>query len=272
MKRLAVAALVLLATPPAARAAEDLRLDLTFAIHATGLHLMTLEANSVIAGDRYTMRTRMKTEGIADWLTRFTQDAESVGVLKDDRPTPSRFYTVSDGRFGRRIGELLWNETGAVRVAQLEPPPGAEDRTPILPETLAGAVDPATANMLRALTASTHAACSGSSPIFDGRRRYNLHFTPAGAVELPPSSYAAYAGPAQKCDVRFESVGGYIRKDMDNTRLAESRAISIWLAEGVDRRAHIPVRLEVESGWGPLMIHLTRAVIDGVVRLQNVAN
>ena len=272
MKKPTLAALLLLAAPPAAGAAEDLRLDLTFAIHATGLHLMTLDANSIIAGDRYTMRTRMNTVGIADWLTRFTQDAESTGILKDAKPTPTRFLTFSDGRFGRRVIELLWNDTGAVRVAQLDPPLGAEDRTPILPETLPGAVDPATANMLRAMTATTHAACTGSSPVFDGRRRYNLHFTAAGAVELPPSSYSAYAGPAQKCDVRFEAVGGYVRKEMENTRLAESRAITIWLAEGVDRRAHIPVRLEVESGWGPLMIHLTRAVIDGQVKLQKVAN
>lgn len=272
MKKPILAALLLLAAPPAAGAAEDLRLDLTFAIYATGLHLVTLEANTAIGGDGYTMRARLKTEGMADWLTRFTQDAISTGTLVDNKPTPQRFHTLSDGRFGRRVIELLWDEAGAVRVAQLDPPLGAEDRTPILPETLPGAIDPSTANMLRALTATTGAACTGSSAVFDGRRRYNLHFTPAGEVTLAPSSYAAYAGPAQKCDVRFEAVGGYLRREVENTKLAESRAITIWLAEGVDRRAHIPVRLEVESGWGPLIIHLTRAVIDGQVKLQKVAN
>jgi len=269
--------LLLLAAPPAATgtpawAADDLKLDLTFAIYASGLHLVTLDASTVIASDRYTMRTRMRTEGMADWLTRFTQQGESSGTLKGDAPSPVRFLTASDGRFGKRVAELVWDEAGQVRTVRLEPPVDAEDRTPILPEMLPDAVDPGTANMLRALTGTTREACSGVSKIFDGRRRYNLHFTAAGEVNLAPSSYTAYAGPALKCAVRFEAVGGYVRKEMDNTKVAEGRAISVWLAEGVDKRMHIPVRLEVESGWGPLIIHLTRAVIDGQVKLQKVAN
>ena len=263
-------ALVAFLTVPAfqpARAAEPLKMDLGFAIYAGGAHVLSADTAVTIDGPRYQMKTTARGEGLLGWATRYTLDTLSQGSLSGAAPLPALYESASDGRWGRRSSTMNWPEPGHPKVVRLEPKHEELERFPIPPGELVNTLDPPAAGMVRALAGVTGKACEGSSRIFDGRRRYNLHFSPAGEDTLAPTRYGAYAGPALKCMVRYEPIGGGYKKFANDAESAAQNPIRLWLAQGIDSRVWLPVRLEMDNDWANIVIHLVRADVDGTTRL-----
>ena len=265
MKSLVVALALL---PAAALAEAPVRLDLSYAIYASGAHLMTLDSHSVLGGGAYAVDTDIRTEGLANWLTRFTMKGQSAGALRGGEVQPVLYTADTDGRWGRRVSGLHW--TGSeVRVVRQDPPVEEEPgRGKVAPELRKGTIDPMAAIVLRALRETTPEACAGTARVFDAVRRYDLNFTPAGAETLRPTRYSAFAGDTIKCEVRVVPIAGYSKALAAETEKNTAEAITLWLAESVDPRLRVPVRLEVANTWGAIMIHLTRAAVDGETRLR----
>lgn len=269
MRRLLSLLVLLTATQAAAQASSPDTRPLSFSanyrFHVAGVDAIGIDVSAKVDGGRYTIRTSTATDGMFQWMTRYSQTIETVGAVEaGGELRPLHYLSNSTGRWGKRVIELGWSETGEPRVLRLEPPvEDDEERFPLPKGSLADTLDPTAGMVARALIGAVPNVCAGTQRFFDGRRLYALAFTPAGEVEMAANRYSAFAGRALRCDVRYTPLGGHMKKYATETDSAAAEPIKLWVAEGVDARVRVPVRLEVDNGWGSLIVHLQRATIDG---------
>ncbi len=253
--------------------------QLRFGIYALGGRAFDLEVTAEPQGDGLLVQAGLRSTGTANLLLRFRMDSQlQLRFDAAGRLSPLRYASLSDGSFSRRSILMIWGPDGLPSIT-LEPPPEQDDREPVLPEQTRNTLDPTTALLSRALSRQD-SPCAGSERIFDGRRRYNLHFEAAGMETLPPSDRSAYAGPALKCLLRFEPIAGYSRKHMENTRKLENETTEMWLARPVSQgggasgnaAAWLPVRLRTQWMLGEVAGHVKAARIDGRMILNPLAD
>lgn len=251
------------AEPPAPGA-----IDLAFRVYAGGFAILSLETKAAVAPADYTMTTRARTEGVLDVLFGFQLASRAEGRVEAAGVRPLAYRSDSDGRFGRRTIRMVWDERG-VPAASTEPPAESDDRDPVTPAQAQGAVDPLTAAIARA-TLRQGEPCDGRDQLFDGRRRYDLSYVPAGRAELAPNRWSAYAGPAIVCKVRMHRIAGYVRAAEDDNRRLDERETTLWLAP-IEGGMHLPVKLAADTLWGTVIAHIVRAELGGRVRLALAA-
>lgn len=217
--------------------------------------------------ERLTIATAMQSAGPLNFLLRFKMQGEVAARIDGNRLQPLRYATASDGTFNQRRILMVWDEDGLPRT-EVIPANEADDRDPVPLELTRATLDPTTATIARALRPGAEPPCRGSDPIFDGRRRYNLHFESVGIETLKPDSHSVYAGEAYKCTVRFERIAGYARKYEAESRKLEEQATHVWLtrARGVD--VWLPVKLVSEWRLGEAVGHIASASLNGAVYLK----
>ena len=152
---------------------------------------------------------------------------------------------------------LDWDEEGGL-AARVEPAAEEEGREPVPPALLAGALDPLSAVVGELARPGAAGACTGSVPVYDGRRRYDLTFRQAGRRMLGDSGYSAYAGEAVVCEVGVELLAGRSREDRNDGRARPRPPSRVMLAPVVEGLPPLPVRIEAEGRLGPLVLHLDR--------------
>ncbi len=130
---------------------------------------------------------------------------------------------------------------------------GEDDRAVVPASARLGTVDPLSG--IFDLLQAEDGGCLGSVPVFDGRRRYDVVGTPMGQRVIPESSYTAYEGPADGCRLRIEPVSGFWRKFDEESRYAGS--LRVWTAPVAEDLPPVPVRVEAETGFRAIRVHLT---------------
>lgn len=243
-------------------------INLNFRVYAGGFAVLSLETKAAVAPADYTMTSRARTEGLLDVLLGFQLASKAEGRVEAAGVRPLAYRSDSDGRFGRRTIRMVWDERG-VPTASTEPPADADDRDPVTPAQAQGAVDPLTAAIARAVLRNGE-PCGGRDQLFDGRRRYDLSYVPAGRAELAASRWSAYAGPAIVCKVRMHRIAGYVRAAEDDNRRLDERETTLWLAP-IEGGLHLPVKLQADTLWGAVIAHIVRAELGGRVRLALAA-
>jgi hypothetical protein len=184
------------------------------------------------------MRAEAESLGVAalfaDFAVRQTAVIEAGG--------PRRF--VTDARWGdeTRRRAVLWpGPDAAPQVDHMGAPPEGP-RTPIPPGALSGAVDPATASLALLDRFAAGEGCGGTFRLFDGVRRLDMTVIDEGAERLEADRPWTYAGPARRCRIRFERIGGF---EADEPRETAERDYDrlLWIADLPEGPA--PVRLRV---------------------------
>lgn len=117
------------------------------------------------------------------------------------------------------------------------------------------AVDSLTA-IVSLISAAPEDACSQTLKIFDGRARYNLNLSPAGAEHI---KVAGYRGTATKCTIAYKRVAGFEKKK-DEKPLFD-RPVSIWFAP-TSNGLIAPAKVTVDSNWGPITITLKSMAVS----------
>lgn len=245
-------------TLPALQTAE-----LRFGVFTLGAKAFDVDMQLAREADGMKVVSGVRSTGPANLLLRFRMESElRLGFGPEGKVSPLRYASHSDGSFSRRTILMIWGPDGLPQ-ASVEPAAAADDRDPVLPEQTRNTFDPTTALLARALAQEAAAPCTGTDQIFDGRRRYNLHYQPAGMENIPAYQRSAYAGAAMKCQLRFEPIAGYSRKYMDNTRKLEDEVTEMWVARLPGQPVWLPVRLR--SAWmlGDLDGHIQSASING---------
>lgn len=231
--------------------------ELSFEAYGGGLPLATGALSLTLDGAR-AYEAKLESVG-AQWfnfIAKFRYEAESAGALNVPAVAPSRFRGERNTRSKRDVTALTYGN-GAVTV-QTEPPM-APEKAALVPEAARrGSVDPLSAGIAVIAAAGGASACSGSYPVYDGRRRYDLVMKPLSPAVLEPSKRRIASGPAQRCSVKLRPVAGFqADKDRPNRFFVEGeeRSATIWFAPVQGRT--IPMQIEVEADIGTVYVHTT---------------
>lgn len=255
LRCLSAAILVAIGTLASPAGAETWRL--TFEAYGGGLALATGALNLTVDGThRYDARLESANASWFNVFTRFRYDAEAAGTVSNPSVAPVHFRGERNLRSKREVTALDY-DGGGVSV-RTEPPMNPE-KAGLVPDAVRrGSVDPLSAGIGVVITAGGPVACTGTYPVYDGRRRYDITIRPAGSEVLEPSKRRMSSGLARRCTVSLKPVAGFQSdKDRPNRFFVEGaeRSATLWFLP-VNGRT-IPVQVQVETDFGSFYVHTT---------------
>lgn len=260
---------ITVASPRAAADAEQLlrSAEISFSLYALGAKGMEIGMTMRRDAESLQTETALRTAGILDLAMRFTMTGTSGARVDDDRYVPTYYTTQSDGTWSKRAIRMSWGADG-LPVAEVSPPNEEDDRDEVPDLLKANTLDPTTAIMARLLKPGATPNCSGMDAIYDGRRRYNLHYMALGPDSVQPHNRTAYSGAAYKCQSKVEPIAGYDRKFLAEWSEKDEQPTYIWLVQPQGYDIWIPVQMEASGRLGPARAWITGAKLNGRDWLQ----
>lgn len=246
-------ALALLGPARTAAAAPDLAL--AYEAWQGGLYVMRIETDLRRGSAAYRIATTAETDGLIGWLFPYRLETRTRGRAGADGLAPRRFDVATREHGETKRRSILYRDDGALEVIRRPAEPPKADAPPA--SLLRGSVDPASALMTLAERFAADGRCTGRVAVFDGRRRYDLALADLGPARLGKSRYSLYAGPARRCRATVIRLAGFRRHGSSLGRVPDS--IDVWLAPPLPGAPPLPVRLQGESSFGSLVIHLVAA-------------
>ena len=245
MRWFGLALLALLGAAPAS--ATETRLVLDYDLTYGPFRLVALRATVDLDDRRYRAATDMHTVGLAGILFPWESHAHSAGVQAAGGPRPERFSSEGVFRGQPRHVEIDYGADGIVK-AHVEPPPEEDWRDQVPQELVGGTIDPLSASL-----SVMSRDCSGTVPVFDGRRRYDLTLTDMGADSVEGSGQA-FSGPARRCRAQVRALAGFWKTEPQQSEAPTT--LDFWVAQPTAGSPPVPVYLELSGNRGTLRIHL----------------
>ena len=242
---------------PASTAARDVHL--VYSVHIGGIHAVDVALTLALRADSYRIELSTEVQGLVRYLFPWSLYVESRGRVVRERLIPTVAHTESSWREERRWRNLEYKD-GRPVVVSVQP---KRKTSPIPAEELLGSVDIATAILAVARAVPSGKSCDIRVPVYDGRRRFDAVIEAHGEDELPRSSRSAYSGKAHVCDLAIEMLHGS-RKQTDYGGLASGeKTMTFWFARLFDGVHPLPVRVQLDTGLGAVIGHLTSASMKG---------
>jgi Protein of unknown function (DUF3108) len=215
-----------------------------------GAHVATNRTVVEEATDRYAITTDAESRGIAAVLVPLTSHSEVVGRLGPDavRPLTYRGEVHRSGVDTRSRVDYAADGT----VTGDSTPPGRPP-TPVTPALMRGTVDQLTALFMIERQLAARGSCAGVVAVFDGRRRYDLHFTDAAPEAITVAGKRGFAAPTQVCHMQREALAGF----RDDAGLSEgAHAGKLWYARLLPGDLMIPVQMQFSTEFGEVTGYL----------------
>lgn len=231
-------ALALAATTAASAAvptwAQETALKIAYAGDVMGLKVLEASLDAQIGPDEYAAQSRFESAGVAEIFQETRVEAQTSGARGADALTPGAYSHLEIT--GEKQRSVVIRHGGGDVSVTIAPMFGSLGEPPADDAAKAEALDPLSA--LVALAVSDAGACAGAIPVFDGKRRYDLALSPAGAEAVDT---AAFSGEAIRCGLRYVPVSGFDAEDLVDMSIYETVA-DLWLAPVADGVA-APIRL-----------------------------
>jgi hypothetical protein len=258
LKILSIIPALLVGLWPSLAQAGDLKLG--YQIFAGGFDVGHYRLNLTLEEKAFRIRSELVTAGMVNFMTGFS----SSGLSEGDIQAPSDLRTRRNRTDSKFMGKPRWSTldfpSEGPAIAVSEPPAEKDDRDPVSPELTIGTVDLLTAGLIICRFAAGDVDSPIQIPVFDGRRRFNLEIKAAPVGErFKPISSQYYSGPALRLDVTLHRVAGYVRKPLFSDS-DKSDTGQVWfLPPPADAPGFaLPVRLEMDSFFGAIVIHLLK--------------
>jgi hypothetical protein len=234
----------------------------TYDVYVGGLHFLTANILFQEEDGKYTTHVHAKTYGYLYHFLKWDGDIASVGKIEGDHFMPVSYRNLDTWKDKPKTTELKFDPKGNIKT-EFDPPNNDQNRNEVTPEQKRGALDPATALLQMLAHVAMDKSCTLKVPVFDGKRRYDLNGEDQGVEQVDESEYGTYSGPARLCDVGFSMVAGEW-KDREKNKFWEKQngeagrdAFHIYLASVAPNLPELPVRLESDSAWGTIMVHMS---------------
>ncbi len=244
-----VAALVMLLVLASPAASVPPPVTLRYDVRWGPLTILSLDTTIDVGDTTYRSTTAMRTEGVVALAFPWKATAESSGIRDGATLAPRRHRADGEYRGEHRRVRIEYADDGAVDT-QVEPPPDDDARDRVPPEMQRATLDPITASL-----AAAGRPCTGTLPVFDGRRRYDMRFEDMGPADVEPARRAIYAGPARRCRATIVAKSGFWRSDPRDSEAPTT--LDYWIAAPSTDVGPVPVYLELSGARGTLAIHLT---------------
>jgi len=229
----------------AAQAADPVRIEMRIEMFGiAGTHVATNRTTVEEANERYTITTDVESRGIGAVFINLTSHSEARGRLSNTLARPQSYLgeVHRNGVVSRNLVEYAVDGTVT---AESTPPP--ETRTPVTPLLMRGTVDQLTAFFMIERQLASRGSCALVVAVFDGRRRYNLHFTDVAPEALQAIAVRNFAGSTQACRMRREAMAGFLD---DSGRTEGAYEGTLWFAQLVRGDLMIPVQMEFSTEFG----------------------
>ncbi|MBP2312866.1 DUF3108 domain-containing protein [Azospirillum soli] len=253
-RRLA-AGLAWLAMLPGVAGAAVLELD--FDAYGGGLALGHGTVAITVEGNRYDARLLAEASSWLGLFTNFRYGAEASGVIGTGALKPEQFR--GERRLRRKLDVMALRYTAEGIEVRAEPPMSPEKAARVPVESRRGSADPLSVGAAVILAAARPGqACTGTYPVYDGRRRYDVIMTPRGREELPPSRYRLASGMAEVCSVTLHPVAGF-QTDRDPSKFFArdtDRTATVWFAPAGPGGRAVPATVEVAMDSGTVLVQV----------------
>ncbi len=256
--------LLALALPEAARgagsdrAAGDYPVALDYTVYIGGLRVVDVGLNTRLAERSYLIDMTLKSEGLLGMFFDWTMSARSAGRIEDRKIVPVKAGHDSQWRGKERRTRLVYRTAGPPEVSAI-PAAVDDERGIVLPEQRLGTRDLAGGILATLMTVGRAGSCTHSEPVFDGRRRYDLVLEQVGRDRLTASDYSPFAGDALRCTLKIRKIAGF-RQEQSRSSWMSGDRVTVWIGQPFAGAPPVMVRMEMETTFGALRAHLTRAM------------
>jgi hypothetical protein len=254
---LGAAALILGAGSAHAQGSLDARYEASLAGIEVGKGAWVIQVDD----DGYSASATGATSGVMQAFSSGHGSGEAQGRIVNGQFVPLN-YMASTTSAKKTETIRITLAGGNVKESSIEPaPPPDDDRIPVTEAHRRGVFDPMTASFLRVPGTGdvlSPDVCRVSTPIFDGRMRYDLRLEYKRTETVKADK--GYRGPALVCAVYFSPVSGYIPDRAAIKYLTKLRTMEVWLAPIAGTRVLAPFKLKIPTPLGNAVLEATQFV------------
>lgn len=243
----------------AAPAAEPDRVEMRIEMFGlAAAHVATNRTIVEVTADRYAITTDAESRGLAAVVVPLTSHSEVHGRLNAGLVQPQA-YRGEVHRSGVDTRSRVDYAPDGTVTGESTPP--AVTTRPVTPALMRGTVDQLTALFMMERQLAARGSCAGNVSVFDGRRRYDLHFTDAAPEPMPAPAKRTAVAMAQVCHMRREAIAGFA----DESGTGEgAHAGKLWYARLLPGDLMIPVQMDFRTEFGAVTGYLSELRGRGV--------
>jgi hypothetical protein len=220
-------------------------------IYVGGFRPSDIQADVRLGRDDYMVRVSLESRGVLGWFVEARSETEVTGDIEDGRIIPRRYQVAT--RWGRqeRVTSLVFDRNGLVEQLDIQPLPDYEP----VPKELQRAPDP-----ISALLTISQAARASNAPTelrltaFGGIRATELRVTCPEHESISLADGIDLPSRALRCRLDGERIAGPPPRYLGG--LGFENLGTLWLVP--HERAAVPVRAEVYSSLGAMIVHINR--------------
>jgi len=237
------------------------RLDARYAVTLAGMPVGKGAWVIDIAENQFTAAASGATAGLLRVFASGQGSGASRGFIVSGNPVPASFAaSITSDKKTEEIRMTLG--AGDVKDFAISPEvPVDPERVPVTEAHFHGVSDPMTGSLIRVPGTGnplTPQACARTTPIFDGRMRYNLQFAYKRMEQVKADK--GYEGPVVVCAVYFTPIAGFIPHRASVKYLAAQRDMEVWLAPVANTRVLVPYRISIPTPIGVGVMQATQFV------------
>src|ERR1043166_2126158 len=253
----AVVVIAAAADPASAQGRLDDRYSVTLAGMPVGKGAWVID----IAENQFTAAASGATAGLLRVFASGQGSGASRGFIVSGNPVPASFAaSITSNKKTEEIRMTLGS--GDVKDYAVSPEvPVDPERVPVTEAHFHGVSDPMTGSLIRVPGTGnplTPQACARTTPIFDGRMRYNLQFAYKRMEQVKAAK--GYEGPVVVCAVYFTPIAGFVPHCASVKYLAAQRDMEVWLAPVANTRVLVPYRISIPTPIGVGVMQATQFV------------
>jgi hypothetical protein len=248
------------------------RLDARYTVSLAGVPIGKGAWVIDIAENQFTAAASGATAGLLRIFASGQGSGASRGYIVGGNPVPASFAaTITSDKKTEEIRMTLGS--GDVKEFVVTPIlPEDPERIPVTEANRHGVSDPMTGTLLRVSgngNPLTPQACQRTTPIFDGRMRYDLKFAYKRMENV--KSEKGYEGPVVVCAVYFTPIAGFVPSRNSIKYLTSQRDMEVWLAPIASTHVLVPYRVSIPTPMGAGVMQATQFVTMGPPRAASNA-
>ncbi len=234
---------------------------LSYGVYVGGIQFLQGGLQLGFDKQKYFISGKAATRGFWGNIVPWQTESNAEGQFGKTGLLPQRHEVISTWRGQSRSVELLWDKKRQMK-ASATPPAQDDDRDPVEPALLQKAVDPMSGVLELLMHADWQNGCNGVVPVFDGRRRFDIGLVDYGTETIEKQDFTYYGGATRKCALDFTLIAGGKKKEDAKGFWAKQDGknkrppIYVWLAQVAPGLPLMPVKIETQSSYGAVMVHL----------------
>lgn len=232
-------------------------------VYAGGIHALQANLDLSFPGkENYSAVLSAKTYGLLGRLAPWHGTFESHGWAGNPNK-PQKHQSTTTWRGEEEIKTYTYNKDTSFKKLEIKDPDKPKEERKVDPQLTDGTTDILTSTLNTMQNVTKENICDGTDEIFDGKRRFRIHFKQKDEVMLESSKWNAYSGPAVRCTVEVEPVDGAWHKkprgwfSIQEQGRERGTMPTVWFASLSEGKPAVPVKVRVKTAYGTLFMHMT---------------